>query len=403
MGEIGVVLSEDAGAAQISYSLGVLKDFMLNTWRQPPVENPPPRGVNDWIIVGVLVVASIIEPFFRDDLWAPPLAVFLGIVSVFALLWRRSNPLAATIVAFSGHALSEIIPALAGEDESIFLYSGLLYALLLPYSLLRWGSGRHGAYGLAFIIVSHMFAHPLTWTDAAFVVVFFMFPAEVGASVRYRETSKKRQIEQIKLEERQQLARELHDTVAHHVSAIAVRAQAGRVLAEANPDGALAALNVIENEASKTLDEMRAMVGVLRSSEVADLAPQPGVGDLAQFARNGAESPKITVHVSAEAGQPSPPIGAAIYRIAQESITNALRHASHPSEIYVSVDGDGEFVRLSVRDDGQAIADPRSTEGFGVVGMKERAKLLGGTLVAGPENGQGWKVEAVLPRIDVAK
>lgn len=353
--------------------------------------------MNDWIIVGVLVVASIIEPFFRPELWAPPLAVFLGIVPVFALLWRRSNPLAATLVAFTAHFLTEVIPNIAGE-EPVFLYSGLLYAILLPYSLLRWGSGRHAPWGLLFIMGTHIVSHPLTWQEAAFVVVFFMFPAEVGASVRYRETSKKRQIEQIKLEERQQLARELHDTVAHHVSAIAVRAQAGRVQAEADPDGALAALNVIETEASKTLAEMRAMVGVLRSNDAAELAPQPGVAELAQFARNGSETPRITVDVAPETGEPSPPIDAAIYRIAQESITNALRHASHPKEINVAVDGDDDFVRLSVSDDGQSIADPRSTDGFGVVGMKERAKLLGGTLVAGPVNGRGWKVEAVLPR-----
>lgn len=375
-----------------------MKNAIRSWWNQPAVAEPPPRSMNDWIIVGVLVVASIVEPFFRDELWLPPLAVLLGVVPLAALLWRRSHPLAAVLVAFTAHWLTEVIPDLAGE-ESIYLYTGMLYAVLLPYSLFRWDSGRNAALGFLFIIGTHMFSHSLTWADAAFVVVFFMFPAEIGASVRYRVGAKQRQIEQIKLEERQQIARELHDTVAHHVSAIAVRAQAGRIQAGSDPEGAVAALDVIEHEASKTLAEMRAMVDVLRSSGSADLAPQPGVADLVGFARNGADRPRITVDVAPEAAEPPPAVGAAIYRIAQESITNALRHARRPSEIRVSVDGDADWFRLSVRDDGEHVASGRDPGGFGLVGMKERAKLLGGTLEAGPDGTRGWRVEAALPRV----
>lgn len=379
----------------------MIKDKLLQLWTQPAVEDPPSRSINDWIIVGVLVVASVVEPFFRE-LWMPVLAVSLGIVSVVTLLWRRSNPLAAVIVAFSGHALTEVIPRLAGE-ESIYMHSGTLFAMLLPYALFRWGSGRHAAIGFLFIVVTHLTAHPLTLLDIGFVVIFFMFPAEVGASVRYRAGAKVRQIEQIKLEERQQLARELHDTVAHHVSAIAVRAQAGRVQAETDPAGAVAALHVIEAEASRTLSEMRSMVDVLRSKTAAEFAPQPGVADLARFVSANDELPRITVDVAAGAGDPAAPVGAAIYRIAQESITNALRHARQPNEINVSVDGDGDCVRLSVTDDGGTVVNGRDSGGFGVVGMTERAKLLGGTLEAGPVNGRGWRVDAVLPRVGASQ
>lgn len=380
----------------------MLKDFLYAQWAKPAVRNPPPRSVNDWIIVVVLSVSAITEAIFRTDLWMPGLAAVLGVVPAIALLWRRSDPLAAILVAFSAHAASEFIPALAGE-ESIFAYSSGAYAVILPYALFRWGSGRQAALGLGFILITHMFAHPLTLVDAGLVVAFFLFPAEIGASVRYRAEARRKLIEKIKLEERQEIARELHDTVAHHVSAIAIRAQAGRVQATNDPAAALAALEVIEQEASRTLTQMRSMVGILRSSDVPDLAPQPGVAELAQFARNEDELPRITVDVSSDAGEPAAPVGAAIYRIAQESITNALRHARQPCEISVSVGGDSEYVRLSVLDDGGVVPSGRGQSGFGLVGMEERAKLLGGTLEAGPAAGHGWKVEAVLPRVDSAQ
>lgn len=377
----------------------MLKDFLYRQWSKPAVPDPPPRSINDWIIVVVLSVSAIAEGILRDDLWMPGLAVVLGVVPALALLWRRSDPLAAVLVAFSAHAITEIVPSIAGE-ESIFAYSSGAYALILPYALFRWGSGRQAFLGLAFILVTHMFAHPFSLVDAGFVVAFFFFPAEVGASVRYRVEARRKLIEQIKLEERQEIARELHDTVAHHVSAIAVRAQAGQVQASNDPVAALAALEVIEQEASRTLSQMRSMVGVLRSSDATDLAPQPGVAELAQFARNEDDLPRITVHVSSDAGEPASQVGAAIYRITQESITNALRHARQPNQISVSVGGDSDYVRLSVLDDGQLVPNGRGHSGFGLVGMEERAKLLGGTLVAGPTAGHGWKVEAVLPRVD---
>ena len=106
--------------------------------------------------------------------------------------------------------------------------------------------------------------------------------------MRYRASSRLRETDQVKLREREQLARELHDTVAHHVSAIAIRAQAGRALAPSRPDAAVDALEVIEEEASRTLDELRAMVGALRQGEEPDLAPQRGVADIERLGR-GAE------------------------------------------------------------------------------------------------------------------
>jgi len=97
----------------------------------------------------------------------------------------------------------------------------------------------------------------------------------IGTTVRFRERDRAREIEQVKLREREQLARDLHDTVAHHVSAIAIRAQAGLATAPADPDAAADALRVISSEASRTLAEMRTMVDALRRDEPAELLPNP--------------------------------------------------------------------------------------------------------------------------------
>jgi signal transduction histidine kinase len=210
-------------------------------------------------------------------------------------------------------------------------------------------------------------------------------------------------MDQVKLLEREQLARELHDTVAHHVSAIAVRAQAGRVVAAADPDAALDALAVIEEEASRTLAEMRDMVGALRRGTDADLAPQGGVADIGRLADGAGHRPDVQVELSGELDGLRPSVDAALYRLAQESITNAVRHARHVTRIVVSVRGDADRVRLTVDDDGDTSAhDPRSSSGFGLIGMAERAKLLGGSLEAGPnrDRDRGWTVQAVLPKDD---
>jgi signal transduction histidine kinase len=225
--------------------------------------------------------------------------------------------------------------------------------------------------------------------------VVLILAAVLGSTVRYRETARLRELQQMKTSEREQLARELHDTVAHHVSAIAVRAQAGRVLASQDPQAALDALGVVEQEASQTLQELRSMVRVLRDGD-AELAPQRGVADIAALGRADGSVP-VRVRVSGDLGDLSPGVGAALYRIAQESVTNALQHSHDATGVEVSVTGSPGSVHLEVTDDGAAVATGRRTAGYGLVGMSERAALLGGHLDAGPSE-QGWTVEAVIPR-----
>jgi len=377
----------------------VVRDAVRSLWAEPRAPHPPPRVWRDWLLVAVLVPAAILEGILREDLVWRGVALALGVALVITLLERRTHPLGAVAVAFG--ALGAVsVAALLGPGEPVGLDT-TAYVIVLPYSLIRWGSGREATIGLAIILIVAALGIAGDFTgvgEAVAGIAFLLFPAVLGASVRFRAASRLRELDQVKLREREQLARELHDTVAHHVSAIAIQAQAGRTVATSDPGGAVRALEVIEEEASRTLAEMRTMVGVLREGEQPDLAPQRDVADITRLARSGGQRPHVNVDLSGELHDLGPAVGAALYRLAQESITNAARHARHATCIDVRVAGDEDCVRLTVRDDGEAGAAARSPAGYGLAGMTERATLLGGTLEAGPDLDRGWTVTAVLPR-----
>ena len=379
----------------------MVSNAVRSIWAEPRAPQPPARVWRDWVLVAVLVATAILEASFREDVIWRPVALVLAVALVFPLLWRRTHPLAAVAVTFGTLiAVTVAVAALFGADGPVGLDT-MVYVLLFPYALFRWGSGREAVIGLGILLVAYVLGIASDYTglvDAALASVVGLFPAALGAAVRYQTTARLRALDQVKLREREQLARELHDTVAHHVSAIAIRAQAGRVVAGSHPGAAVDALKVIEEEASRTLAEMRSIVGVLREHEEAELAPQRGVADLNQLADRVGDRPRVEVQLSGDLDDLGPSVGAAVYRIAQESITNAVRHARHATRISVSVAGDDDCVRLTVRDDGDASSTGRHSTGYGLVGMTERAMLLGGTLEAGPGPDRGWVVNAVLPR-----
>lgn len=376
----------------------MLRDAARSLWHEPRVPDPPVRVWRDWALVVALIPVVVLEGVLRDDLVWRVASVVVALALLPTLLWRRTHPLAAVVAAFGLVTVVDVASLAAGVD-----WMGLdtnVFVILLVYALFRWGSGREAAVGLAFVSIPAA----LSGLDApASNVVegglFVLAVAAVGVAVRYQSKARSRGMDQVKLLEREQLARELHDTVAHHVSAIAIRAQAGRVVAASDPAAALDALAVIEDEASRTLAEMRAMVGALRHGEEPDLAPQRGVADIERLTTGDGDRPQVDLELSGDLDGLRPSVDAAVYRLAQESITNALRHARRATRIHVTVSGDDDCVRLTVGDDGDAGAfDPRSASGFGLIGMAERAKLLGGTLEAGPNRNGGWTVQAVLPR-----
>jgi signal transduction histidine kinase len=368
-------------------------------WDDPrPAQAPGPRGW-DWALVAMLIVWSVTEALLRDGLAWRPLALAVSGVIAVTLPWRRTQPLRAVMVAFGTLLAFDVLRIVSLEGTGL---ASIAAALLLPYALCRWGSGREAVPGLALIlswlVVTHI-ADPTPPVDVATAVAFFGLSAAVGAALRFQAHARTRAIEQAKLRERSELARELHDAVGHHVSAIAIQAQAGRALAASQPARALSVLSTIEEAAARTLAEMRAMVGVLRDDAEPALAPRAGVADIERLAREDEGAARIDVQLTGDLENLSPAVDTALYRIAQEAVTNALRHARHATEVNVIVDGEGREVRLTIRDDGASSSGAHVVSpGYGLVGMTERAGLLGGALRAGPAATGGWLVEAVFPR-----
>lgn len=394
-----VRLSAGTSVARHPYAEGV--SYPLRSLLEEPRPSAPPVRVwRDWALLAVVTISGVLEGVLREDLPLPGLSVVLTVGLAPLLLWRRTHPLAVVAIAFGVTAVVDI--ALIASDAQVLDMATMVYFLVLPYSLFRWGSGREAVTGLVIILVPATMALFVNWTGLADTiggVAALLSAFALGWAVRSQNDAQERGLEQAKSQERVLLARELHDTVAHHVSAIAVQAQAGRALAATSPSSPLEALEVIEVEASRTLAEMRAMVRVLRNGELVDYAPQPGVADLERLSGASPAGPQVQVRLSGDLAALPQSIDAAVFRIAQEAVTNALRHSRNATLIDVRVTGDQETVSLVVRDDGDPrAADPAHDAGFGLTGMAERALLLGGSCEAGPCPGRGWAVSATLPR-----
>ena len=366
-------------------------------WHEPRPADAPPIGRLDWLLVGVFAAAALVEGIVRPGLAWRPLVTVLALALMPALLWRRARPRVAALVGWGVVGLLSVLQLTAHAGE--LGLNSMLAVLILLYSLVRWGSGREMVLGTAFVAVVvalAMYAASAAWADVFGGSVLLLLCVALAAVFRYRADLWHRQQREIRNQERVALARELHDTVAHHVSAIAVQAQAGGVVASFQPERAVEVLAAIESEASRTLAEMRSMVRVLREEDVVDYSPQRGVADLTALARADA-TPIVEVSLDGPLTPLARPVDAALYRLAQESLTNAVRHARGATRVGIEVRREGAAIRLRVSDDGETGPGSTPEPGFGLLGMAERAQLLGGSLSAGPGPEGGWVVEAVLP------
>jgi len=208
--------------------------------------------------------------------------------------------------------------------------------------------------------------------------------------------------EAVRQKERLDLARELHDFVAHHVTGIVVQAQAAQVVAAQNADAVTTALKVIERAGVEALASMRQLVAVLRG-EAASLDPGSDVGQLRELIEGFTRSsPGLAVALDIgdglEAASLPPPLVSTMYRVVQESLTNVRRHAASATTVSITVDRANDRLRVCVRDDGQpATSSADDGTGFGLAGLTERVDSLGGTLRVGPRLEGGWEVLATLP------
>jgi len=199
--------------------------------------------------------------------------------------------------------------------------------------------------------------------------------------------------------ERTRIARELHDIVSHSLSVVITLADAAAVVSRADPDRGAEAMTEVSEVGRSALSDMRAMFGVLRDSErLPGLEPQPGVSQLATLAER-IRATGLAVDLNTE-GTPFPlgaVAGLTVYRIVQEALTNTIRHAA-ASRAAVTIGYAAPLVHVRVSDDGTASPPPgaREQRGHGIDGMRERAALHEGTLLAGPAPAGGWAVSATL-------
>ena len=211
------------------------------------------------------------------------------------------------------------------------------------------------------------------------------------------ELEREEQAELAVAEERARIARELHDVVGHSVSVMTVQASAVRRLLEPDQDKEREALMVVEQTGREALAEMRRMVGVLRRPEEAPaLAPQPSLEHLEQLLATTREAGlPVELRVEGTASQLPAALDTTAYRIVQEALTNAVKHANADHAEVVVRYGHGT-VELIVSDDGRGNGDGGGS-GHGLVGMRERVSVYGGELEAGPQAGGGFRLHATLP------
>ena len=370
---------------------------------EPAVPHPPRRTRADVALLVVGLGATLAEGLLRSVAWWPLSGLVIGALVAAVALLRRSHPLAVLLAVF-GSIIGVDLVALALGEPPIEYYSGGI-ALVAVYAVFRWGSGRDAAIGAVAALGAMTTTLVTNWTnlgDAIGGALVLAAPGALGLEVRHLVRSRARDLHDAARREREDLARELHDSIAHHVSAIAVRAQAGGVVGRDDPAAALDALAVVEREARRALAEMRALVGSLRGAAPAELAPAPGLRDVTRLAAEPGLGPEIRLDVAGELLdgriELAPAVATAVYRITQEAITNARRHGRHVTGVDVVITADDERVAVAVADDGEHDGRGRATTGFGLVGMAERASLLGGTFDAGPAPGGGWRVAAAFPR-----
>jgi len=213
---------------------------------------------------------------------------------------------------------------------------------------------------------------------------------------RHVMVEREQQLRMSTVHERNRIARELHDIVAHSLSVIVVQAEGGRAIAEKNPQMAAQVLTTIAETSRTSLAEMRSMVRLLRGEgeDSDDYVPAPRLEDIPELVRRTGNA---TLTVDGDLPQVSEAVGLAAYRVVQESLTNVLKHAGPNAHAQVSISYWPGEIQLEIRDNGRGSAAASDGQGNGVRGMRERLELHGGHLLARPQVGGGFLVRARLP------
>ncbi|MFJ4650829.1 sensor histidine kinase [Nocardia sp. NPDC088792] len=379
----------------------------------------------------------IVRWWLRDRPWLTDLVVAVGCFLV-------ATPVAATMAylrhspvdrAVGGLVLT-CVPLLARSRWPIAVVAATVVVeagryLVFPYSTLppaatavalftvadrvdrrtAWLVGVGAAVPLvAAILISQ--PHPLDLSSALGQVAWTLLGVAAGDAVRTRRellasvveraerAEHDREIEAGRrvAEERLRIARELHDVVAHHITLVNAQAGVAHHLMRTNPEHAYQALERIRDTSRTALDDLRATVGVLRAGDDSAHArtPSPGLADLGELVQSFRHAGlDVTVETSGDAAELPPLTDLTAYRIVQEALTNTRKHAGAASA-RVRLDYRPDRLRVTIDDDGHDPAGGGS--GYGLIGMRERVKAVGGTLIARQRPEGGFRVTAELPR-----
>ncbi len=337
----------------------------------------------------MLGVAAALVPEGPASIGGRVAAVGCAILVAGSLLWIRRAPGWAMGVAIVGGMCLEALCPFIGSWGA---------ATIALATLARMRSPRISLRGLAAMAaVSPLYAVLGTWVDAivAFCAACLAWSwGEVGRRRHARRQAEKRQAV---VEERARIARELHDVVAHTVSMMVVQATAAEDGFDARPAEAREALRTIAASGRAALSELRLLLQLVRPEPETDSRlPQPGLDHLEDLAAS-MRAIGLAVSLHGEGAPVSLPVGVdmSAYRIVQEALTNTLRHAG-ASHADVLVRYTPEAIEIEIEDDGTGGAS-ENTGGRGIVGMRERASLLGGVLETGPGPRGGYRVRARLP------
>lgn len=309
---------------------------------------------------------------------------------------------------------------------------GWLAALLTPlapgdpWGSWAWDPPQIPVFVLAFTVAALRYGRPALWTMFALMVAVLWLwipgPDSVGGSLalgayavlldalagragarralhEQAELTRAEYARRAALEERARLARELHDVVAHHMSLIAVQAETAPYRHDAVPEPVRAEFASISAGAREALADMRRLLGTLRGADPPERTPQPTLDDLPALVEGARRAGvPVTLDTAGTAGVPAT-VGLCAYRVVQESLSNAARHAGR-APVAVAVRRDADLLRVSVVNAAPDVVPQPRAGGHGLAGMRERVTLLGGTLSAGPDGAGGFAVEATFPCAD---
>lgn len=337
-------------------------------------------GARYWLAGGAAaVVVCVLALVRRQRAWAAVAGLgiaglAIGAARVFHLPTEPGPAMALALAVLVGSAVRALPPAPAGV-----LAAGGLAVVGGAYLAARPQSS--GASGVVAMNVA-------AWLGAV----------TVGLALRLLDDRAAATAEKVRRDERLELARELHDVVAHHITGMLIQAQAAQFVARKNPEQVTESLIGIEAAGAEALRAMRRVVGLLRDTEDAPPASagQEQLGVLVErFNRQG---PPVRLRIPDESAAWPPEVTSTVYRIVREALTNVARHAPHAHGVTVTVDQNPSGVTVEVVDDappGPARTSHRA--GYGLIGMRERVETLGGALHAGPRADTGWSVLVTLP------